>query len=158
MLSLFSWSHPHQVGSMAQPRLAYAGVVELPQEICQLPWPDEEPLKQDDITCDPPREKEISEEGQSESGADQVPVGEDDISDMSRADDENVRVEAKTMSTFNSGPDIAICFFPVEAKDPEDFDPENNDEHQERTELAEHAVGFEADATDQEGQRVEQGI
>ena len=47
---------------MAQPRLAYAGVVELPQEICHLPWPDEEPLKQDDITCDPPREKEISKE------------------------------------------------------------------------------------------------
>ena len=142
---------------MVQPRLAYAGVVELPQEVCHLPWPDEEPLKQDDITCDPPDEEENSEEGQSESTSHQVPVGEDDASDG------NTRVEAKTTSAFNSGPDIAICFFPVEAKDPEEIDPENNDEPEHRTELAEHAVGFEEDATTlstlatQEDERVEQG-
>merc|ERR1712105_37515 len=67
------------------------------------------------------------------------------------------------MSTFNSGSDIEICFFHVEAKDPEEIDPENDDEHQHRTELAEHAVGFEEDATTsstlatQEDERVEQG-
>ena len=138
---------------MVQPRLAYAGVVELPQEVCHLPWPDEEPLKQDDITCDPPGEEENSEEGLP----DQVPEGEDDASDG------NGRVEAKATSTFNSGPDIEICFFHVEAKDPEEIDPENDDEHQHRTELAEHAVGFEEDATSsstlatQEDERVEQG-
>ena len=139
---------------MVQPRLAYAGVVELPQEVCHLPWPDEEPLKQDDTTCDPPGEEETSEEGQS----DHIPVGEEDASDG------NGPVEAKATSTFNSGPDIEICFFHVEAKDPEEIDPENDDEHQHRTELAEHAVGFEEDATSsstlatQEDERVEQGI
>ena len=138
---------------MVQPRLAYAGVVELPQEVCHLPWPDEEPLKQDDTTCDPPGEEETSEEGQS----DQIPVGEDDASDG------NGPVETKAMSTFTSGPDIEICFFHVEAKDPEEIDPENDDEHQHRTELTEHAVGFEEDATSsstlatQEDERVEQG-
>ena len=138
---------------MVQPRLAYAGVVELPQEVCHLPWPDEEPLKQDDTTCDPPGEEETSEEGQS----DHIPVGEDDASDG------NGPVETKAMSTFTSGPDIEICFFHVEAKDPEEIDPENDDEHQHRTELAEHAVGFEEDATSsstlatQEDERVEQG-
>ena len=138
---------------MVQPRLSYAGVVELPQEVCHLPWPDEEPLKQDDTTCDPPGEEETSEEGQS----DHIPVGEDDASDG------NGPVETKAMSTFTSGPDIEICFFHVEAKDPEEIDPENDDEHQHRTELAEHAVGFEEDATTsstlatQEDERVEQG-
>ena len=138
---------------MVQPRLAYAGVVELPQEVCHLPWPDEEPLKQDDITCDPPGEEETSEEGQSG----QISVDEEDASDG------NGPVETKAMSTFNSGPDIEICFFHVEAKDPEEIDPENDDEHQHRTELAEHAVGFEEDATTlstlatQEDERVEQG-
>ena len=138
---------------MVQPRLAYAGVVELPQEVCHLPWPDEEPLKQDDTTCDPPGEEETSEEGQSG----QISVDEEDASDG------NGPVETKAMSTFNSGPDIEICFFHVEAKDPEEIDPENDDELQHRTELAEHAVGFEEDATSsstlatQEDERVEQG-
>ena len=146
---------------MVQPRLAYAGVVELPLEVCHLPWPDEETLEQDDITCDPPGEEENSKEGQSVSGSDRIPVGEDDVRDMNN--DGNTRVEAKTSSTFDSGPDIEICFFHTEAKDPEDIDPENNDEHQLRTELAEHAVGFEADATslstlaEQEDQRVQPG-
>ena len=138
---------------MVQPRLAYAGVVELPQEVCHPPWPDEEPLSQDDITCDPPGEEETSEEGQSG----QISVDEEDASDG------NGPVETKAMSTFTSGPDIEICFFHVEAKDPEEIDPENDDEHQHRTELAEHAVGFEEDATSsstlatQEDERVEQG-
>ena len=75
-------------------------------------------------------------------------MGEDDASDG------NGPVETKAMSTFNSGPDIEICFFHVEAKDPEEIDPENDDEHQHRTE--EDATSSSTLAT-QEDERVEQG-
>ena len=75
-------------------------------------------------------------------------MGEDDASDMNRDDnDGNAGVEVKTTPRFNSGADIEICFFHAEAKDPEDMDPQNDDEHQDETELAERAVGIEADVT-----------
>ena len=148
---------------MAQQRLAYAGVVELPQDVCQLPWTDEQTLEQDSIACDPPNEEEEddptieeeedSNEGLSVSDSILIPLGENDANDMNRGKDGNARVEAKTTSRFNSGPDIAICFFHAEANDQEDMDPDNHDEHQDkawhehRTELTEHAVGIDADAT-----------
>ena len=137
---------------MAQPRLAYAGVVELPREVCHLPWSaglDEQTLEQEKITCDPPEREE-----EAPSVSDSIPsfVGEDDyanallINDMDRSNDGNLRVE--TPSRFNTGSDFEICFF--HEKYPEDTDTEDDDEHQEnrsqeqRTELEEQAVGVEA--------------
>ena len=162
---------------MAQPRLAYAGVVELPQEVCQLPWTDEETLEQEDITCDdppnqeekddppnqeekddshnqeekddPPNQEENGEEGLSVSDSIPIPnVSEVDANDMKRGNDGNARVEVKTMSRFNSGPDIAICFFHAESNDQEDMDPEKDKAWLDHgTELAEHVVGVDADVT-----------
>ena len=139
---------------MAQERLAYAGVVELPQEVCQLPWTDEETLEQENIACDPPTEEENGEERLSVSDSVPIPnMSEVDANDMNRHNHGNAHVEVKTTSGFNSGPDIAICFFHAEANDQEDMDPDNHDEHQEKTwlehgtESTEHAVGIDQDAT-----------
>ena len=151
---------------MVQPRLAYAGVVELPQEVCRLPWQDEETLKQDDKACDPPvveEEEENIEEEQSVSAAAPISAGEDDASHMNRDNDVNTGVEVKPTSRFDLGLEIAICFFHTEAKDPENMDPEYNQE-QRGTELAEHALGIKADETSlstlamhHQGETVQQG-
>ena len=137
---------------MSQPRLAYAGVVELPQEVCQLPWTDEETLEQENIACDDPpiEEEEDSKEELSVSDFISSPVVVDDANDMNKGNDGNGRMEVKTTSRFNSGPDIAICFFQVEENEQEDMNPDNHDENQDKawlehgTELTEHAFGIDA--------------
>ena len=131
---------------MSQPRLAYAGVVELPREVCHLPWSaglDEQTLEQEKITCDPPEREE-----EAQSVSDSIPsfVGEDDYANALIINDGNGRLE--TPSRFNTGSDFEICFF--HEKYPEDTDTEDDNEHQEnriqeqRTGLEEQAVGVDA--------------
>ena len=106
---------------MIQPRLAYAGVVELPHEVCQLPWaPAEETEKQPEYACDSSALEMTTEERMEEelSLLDFIPFPVPDS--LNAAQNESGKsLAVKNSSSLDSDQEIAICFF-QEASDPEE--------------------------------------
>ena len=105
---------------MIQPRLAYAGVVELPQEVCQLPWaPAEENEKQPEYACDFSALELTTEERMEEelSLSEFIPSPVPDS--LNAAQNESGKSQLKSSSSLDSNQEIAICFF-QEASDPDE--------------------------------------
>ena len=107
---------------MIQPRLAYAGVVELPHEVCQLPWaPAEETEKQPEYACDSSALEMTTEERMEEelSLLDFIPFPVPDSLNAAQNESGESQLAVKSSSSLDSDQEIAICFF-QEASDPEE--------------------------------------
>ena len=107
---------------MIQPRLAYAGVVELPHEVCQLPWaPAEETEKQPEYACDSSALEMTTEERMEEelSLLDFIPFPVPDSLNAAQNESGESQLAVKSSSSLDSNQEIAICFF-QEASDPEE--------------------------------------
>ena len=107
---------------MIQPRLAYAGVVELPQEVCQLPWaPAEETEKQPEYACDFSALELTTEERMEEelSLSEFIPSPVPDSLNAAQNESGKSQLAVKSSSSLDSDQEIAICFF-QEASDPEE--------------------------------------
>ena len=107
---------------MIQPRLAYAGVVELPQEVCQLPWAAaEETEKQPEYACDSSALEMTTEERMEEelSLLDFIPFPVPDSLNAAQNESGESQLAVKSSSSLDSDQEIAICFF-QEASDPDE--------------------------------------
>ena len=107
---------------MIQPRLAYAGVVELPHEVCQLPWaPAEETEKQPEYACDSSALEMTTEERMEEelSLLDFIPFPVPDSLNAAQNESGKSQLAVKSSSSLDSDQEIAICFF-QEASDPDE--------------------------------------
>ena len=107
---------------MIQPRLAYAGVVELPQEVCQLPWASaEETEKQPEWACDFSALELTTEERMEEelSQLEFIPSPVPDLLNAAQNESGKFQLAVKSSSSLDSDQEIAICFF-QEASDPDE--------------------------------------
>ena len=107
---------------MIQPRLAYAGVVELPHEVCQLPWaPAEETEKQPEYACDSSALEMTTEERMEEelSLLDFIPFPVPDSLNAAQNESGESQLAVKSSSSLDSDQEIAICFF-QEASNPDE--------------------------------------
>ena len=107
---------------MIQPRLAYAGVVELPQEVCQLPWaPAEETEKQQEYACDFSALELTTEERMEEelSLSEFIPSPVPGFLNAAQNESAKSQLAVRGSSSLDSDQEIAICFF-QEATDPEE--------------------------------------